>query len=398
MNTKKHIWMLICLILIFNLSIQIALAQQSADKKESAKTQEQSQEANPTEQKAPSLQPATPQESLGAISLREAQRHFDWTLKIFNWLVGFVGVVIALVLAYGIVEVFGRRRLKEIEREIREGFDKRIKEFREEAEKNIKVVDDKTKFVEECAQHAKETVGEVDRASKEMDEKVRQADEKLKAIDSHIQIAKEKTEELSSKIPEKISRAQKPSEELTNKLAELSRRMEFLEMFGVKLKAEDYFKRATDFYHKGLYEEEIKALDEAIKINPKYADAWSNKSFTLAKYLNRAEEALEACEKAIELKPDDADAWSNKGLALAKLGRYEESITASDKAMAIKSDDAGILYDRACIYSLTNDKPNALENLKKAIELDSKHKEEAKTDKDFEWLWKDDEDFKKLVE
>jgi hypothetical protein len=51
----------------------------------------------------------------------------------------------------------------------------------------------------------------------------------------------------------------------------------------------------------------------------------------------------------------------------------------------------------ACYYSLQNKKVKALENLKKAIELNSKYKEKAKKDEDFKNLWQD-EDFKKLVE
>ena len=46
---------------------------------------------------------------------------------------------------------------------------------------------------------------------------------------------------------------------------------------------------------------------------------------------------------------------------------------------------------------MKGNKEKALSDLKKAIELDISHKEEAKEDKDFEKLW-DDEDFKKLVE
>jgi hypothetical protein len=48
------------------------------------------------------------------------------------------------------------------------------------------------------------------------------------------------------------------------------------------------------------------------------------------------------------------------------------------------------------MYSLQNKKEKALENLKKAIEVDPALKERAKTDKDFENLW-EDEHFKRLV-
>ena len=49
-----------------------------------------------------------------------------------------------------------------------------------------------------------------------------------------------------------------------------------------------------------------------------------------------------------------------------------------------------------CLYSLKNDKYNAIKHLLKAIELDTHHKEIAKKDKDFKNLW-DDEDFMKIT-
>ena len=53
-------------------------------------------------------------------------------------------------------------------------------------------------------------------------------------------------------------------------------------------------------------------------------------------------------------------------------------------------------YNKACAYSLKGDKQNALKNLSKAIALDAKYKEDAKSDANFKNLW-DDEDFKRIV-
>jgi len=53
-------------------------------------------------------------------------------------------------------------------------------------------------------------------------------------------------------------------------------------------------------------------------------------------------------------------------------------------------------YNKACSYSRKGDKENALKNLSKAVDLDAKSKEKAKSDADFKNLW-DDEDFKRIV-
>ena len=54
-------------------------------------------------------------------------------------------------------------------------------------------------------------------------------------------------------------------------------------------------------------------------------------------------------------------------------------------------------YNKACSYSRKGDKENALKNLSKAIALDAKSKEKAKSDDDFKNFWDDDDDFKRIV-
>ena len=50
----------------------------------------------------------------------------------------------------------------------------------------------------------------------------------------------------------------------------------------------------------GKYDEAIQAYDEAIRLDPKYADAWNNKGLVL-ELLSRTAEANEAYAKAEEL-------------------------------------------------------------------------------------------------
>lgn len=222
---------------------------------------------------------------------------------------------------------------------------------------------------------------------------------------------------------------EKPSEETKEKFDDYGKRIEFLEAFGVPLKAEDYFARGTDFYYKGKYDLALIAIEKAIELKPdwseawnnkgialyelkhydkalkayqkaielksNYAEAWNNKGNTLLE-LEKFDEAIKDYEKAIELKPDNAEAWSNKGVAFGKLNRLEEALKAHDKSIELRPDCARCWYNRACIYSLKSDKENTLANLSKAIKLDAKYKENAKKDEDFKNLWTDSE-FKKIT-
>jgi soluble cytochrome b562 len=86
----------------------------------------------------------------------------------------------------------------------------------------------------------------------------------------------------------------------------------------------------------GLYEQTIHSSDEAIKINPRNAEAWYKKGTALY-YLGKYEEALQAYDQAIKIKPQYARAWGNKGVALRALGRTAEAETAFTKVKELRS-------------------------------------------------------------
>lgn len=66
---------------------------------------------------------------------------------------------------------------------------------------------------------------------------------------------------------------------------------------------ENYLNLSLEFYLAGKYEKSIEAAQEALKINPSYADAYNNIGAAHAQ-LKQWNESIAACEKALELKPD----------------------------------------------------------------------------------------------
>ena len=99
--------------------------------------------------------------------------------------------------------------------------------------------------------------------------------------------------------------------------------------------AEDWFNKGIVLYNQDKYDEAIKAFDEAIKLDPKYAYAWNGKGIALADQ-GKYDEAIEAYDEAIKLDPKDARTWYNKGITLGKdLGRYDEAIKAFDEAIKL---------------------------------------------------------------
>ncbi|MBO3800114.1 MAG: tetratricopeptide repeat protein [Candidatus Brockarchaeota archaeon] len=84
----------------------------------------------------------------------------------------------------------------------------------------------------------------------------------------------------------------------------------------------------------GRFEDAIKYCDEAIKINPKDAEAWSLKGICLY-FLHRYEEALKCCEKAVRLNPKDASAWYNKASSEEALGLKDDVIKSYGKFISL---------------------------------------------------------------
>ena len=71
-------------------------------------------------------------------------------------------------------------------------------------------------------------------------------------------------------------------------------------------------------------QEALAKIEEALKLDPKNADAWAAKGFTLAK-LERDSEAIVAFEKAIELRPEFPFARQNK-LQLVRKARTKRRL------------------------------------------------------------------------
>ena len=84
------------------------------------------------------------------------------------------------------------------------------------------------------------------------------------------------------------------------------------------------------------YEEALVAFEQAIRLDPNFTDAYTIKGVVLNN-LKRYQEALVVCEKAIRLDPNNAVAYDNKGNALQKLGREEEAEQAFAKARQLEA-------------------------------------------------------------
>ncbi len=112
--------------------------------------------------------------------------------------------------------------------------------------------------------------------------------------------------------------------------------------------------------------------------------------------LDRRKEALEAFDKSVVMVPKHEAAWTNRGAILVDFGKYDEAIESCGKAIKLSPKWADPRYSRAKAYAMSGDSTNALSDLKKAIELQSRLKSKASIDPDFKSLH-DNAEFKSLT-
>ncbi|MFN8670951.1 MAG: tetratricopeptide repeat protein [Candidatus Sericytochromatia bacterium] len=106
--------------------------------------------------------------------------------------------------------------------------------------------------------------------------------------------------------------------------------------------------------------------------------------------------AQELLQKAILINPNLFDARNNLGNVYLKNNKYDEAIDIFENIIKINPEYGTAYYNLACIYSLKKEVKIALEYLEKAVSLDSKLKEIALNDTDFDFI-KDNNKFKELI-
>jgi tetratricopeptide (TPR) repeat protein len=120
----------------------------------------------------------------------------------------------------------------------------------------------------------------------------------------------------------------------------------------------------------GHLQKELDGCTEAIKADPSYAEAYAQRGS--AKYrLNDNAGAVADCTRALELDGTLADAYCTRGYSYLRTKNNELALRDLDRYVELRPKDSGAYYNRgkAKLYFL-KDKPGAIEDLKKALELD----------------------------
>ena len=95
-------------------------------------------------------------------------------------------------------------------------------------------------------------------------------------------------------------------------------------------RANEYFEEGKILQEKWNYKKASKKYERAVKIDPSYAEAYSNLGYTYRKQ-EKFDKAVRAYKKAIKLNPKLAEAHEYLGEAYAEMGKFD----LAEKELAI---------------------------------------------------------------
>lgn len=112
----------------------------------------------------------------------------------------------------------------------------------------------------------------------------------------------------------------------------------------------------------------IKALNEAIKLNTQFAEAFYYRGLAYAN-LGDHQQEIRDYEKAIELDSEYADAYGSRGMAYADIGSYQQAIKDYNKVIELKPRYAMTYYFRGIAYGKIGNKGQSIKDYRTSARL-----------------------------
>jgi len=146
-----------------------------------------------------------------------------------------------------------------------------------------------------------------------------------------------------------------------------------------------YIDRGIAYTEKGKYDKAIDEFNKAIKINPKFAEAYSFRGIVYGKK-GQYDRAIDDFTEAIEINPKFAEAYSNRGFGYMRKGQYDRAIDDFTEAIEINPKFAQAYMFRGSAYIALRQYDKYTSDFNKAKELDPSYDKRALLEKNEDLL------------
>lgn len=128
------------------------------------------------------------------------------------------------------------------------------------------------------------------------------------------------------------------------------------------------FLLGTSYLQTKEYDKAINSLDDFIKINPNFQDAFNNRGIALTKK-GRYLKSIQDYDKAINLKNNFFDAYLNKGISLRYIDQKKEAIKCYQICINLNPKNSKVYNNLGNIYKDLKQYEKAFDCYNKAIKL-----------------------------